>query len=418
VSDAALMVGRVASGDQDAWYRLGLALHHERRWGAAAGCFARAGGSVEALTNYGWNMHLSGRTEEALVALSAAHFSSPTEATPHVLLSQALGALGGDGASVEHARAGAKLAPESPIAHMVLAFALMLSGEWAEGWREYEWRFAYKLPQFRSRPYALWRGEQVDRLFVEVEQGAGDAIFAARWLKAARERCGELLLHVQPELYGLFAAAFGETAGMRILPLPRPLPDGVDAWCPMLSLPVALGASEPFDERTFGVSRICVGRDFSRDLAGFNIGICWQGSPEHENAHHRDCPLAYWLRLTEHPGVRVHSLQYRGTEMLAQLGAVGLIEDRAPEITNFLDAARVIEGLELVVTVDTATAHLAGAMGIPTWLLLNQRGQDFRWGRGETTGWYPSMRIWRRGLDEDWGALMARVDAALVELAA
>ena len=341
--------------------------------------------------------------------------AAPDEQVPHTLLGQLYGALGKDALAVEEARFGVERSAESPIAHMALAFALMLHGEWAEGWREYEWRFPYKLQRMwgeRREAYgSIWRGEAVDRLFVECEQGLGDTIFGARWLREAVKRCGRLEVHVQPEVYGLFAAEFG--GEMDVRSIPRPLPHGVDAWCPMLSLPVALGGDvgEPFSPGVMfknGDTRSCGGQ--------LHVGICWQGNPEHEQAHHRDCPLAYWLRWTENVGVRLHSLQYKGTDQLGQLGCHGLIEDRAPEITNFSDAAGVIEGLDLVITVDTAAAHLAGAMGVPVWLLLNQRGQDFRWGRGEATGWYPSMRLVRRGLDEDWGAVMARVDADLVEM--
>ncbi len=124
------------------------------------------------------------------------------------------------------------------------------------------------------------------------------------------------------------------------------------------------------------------------------------------------------LRLAEVPGIELHSLQVgAGVSQLGDLGCYGLIRDRAPELTNFLDTARVLSELDLLITVDTAVAHLAGAMGMPAWMLVNQRGTDFRWGRrGDRTGWYPSIRLFRREMDEEWGVVIRRVERELWEL--
>lgn len=146
------------------------------------------------------------------------------------------------------------------------------------------------------------------------------------------------------------------------------------------------------------------------------VGIVWRGSPTHEQAPHRDCPLLYWLPLTEVPGVELHSLQIGegAAQEIGDAGAYGLLIDRSGEMSNFLDTAKIIEGLDLVIAVDTAVAHLAGALGKPVWMLVNTRGRDFRWGyEGETTGWYASMKIFRRSLDEDWAAVMRLVGGAL-----
>jgi len=162
-----------------------------------------------------------------------------------------------------------------------------------------------------------------------------------------------------------------------------------------------------------------VGYDFyDRARRPYRVGIAWAGSPTHEQSHHRDCPLAYWLRLAEVPGVELHSLQVgEAAGQLTQLAAHGVVLDRGPELTNFLDTAKVIAGLDLVICVDTAVGHLAGAMGVPCWVLINQRGRDFRWGyEGEATGWYPSHRLVRRSLDEDWAVVMARVEGDLRRL--
>ncbi len=271
------------------------------------------------------------------------------------------------------------------------------------------------MPDLLGRPFRWWRGERVGHLYIEAEQGLGDSIFALRWVYLAAERADRVTLFCQRELYGLFAtASAGLPGNVTVYPLPRPLPSGVSAWVPMLSLPAALELGGPGgDERPY----LSLGEGIKR-WPPRDIGIVWGGGPAHESGHLRDVPLAEMLRLSEVPGVELHSLQVgAGQAQLGELGCYGLIRDRAPELTNLLDTARVMAGLDLLVTVDTAVAHLAGAMGMPCWMLVNQRGTDFRWGRrGDKTGWYGSMTIYRRGLGEGWGAVVRRVDAALREL--
>jgi hypothetical protein len=149
-----------------------------------------------------------------------------------------------------------------------------------------------------------------------------------------------------------------------------------------------------------------------------NIGIAWAGNPTHEQAHHRDCPLVYWLPLTEIPNIRLHALQLgEAQRQLEELACWGLIADRAPELTNMLDTARILKELDLVICVDTSLAHLAGALGVECWVLANQRGKDFRWVYGEErTAWYASWRFFWRGYDEQWGDVMRRVAGELRKL--
>lgn len=408
-----LVTAVTARGGAEDWYVLGCLLHDQRKWGAAAGCFARAverGGDYRALCNLGWNLHLSGRSAEGADKLLAALKLAPREPTPNALLSQVFATLGHDLGAVRYGRVAVEHGPDEPINHMALSFALMAAGRWEEGWREYESRFAYKIPEFLTRPFPLWRGERVEHLFLEAEQGLGDTLMGLRWLPGVLDRVDRVTLYLQREVYALAPYVAGyDPERVLCLPLPQPFPVA-DMWSPLLSVPVALGLGGPQPaERYIELPRVAAHEGPRR------IGIVWAGSPTHEQAHHRDCPLIYWLRLAEVPGVELHSLQVGdASKQIGDVAAYGLVIDRAPEMTNMLDTARVIAGLDLVVTVDTAVAHLAGAMGVPTWMLVNQRGRDFRWGYdGEATDWYPSMRMFRRALDEDWGVVMDRVAGAL-----
>lgn len=405
-----LLAGAMRRGE---WSALGAWLHEQKRWGAAAGCYARAvtgaPGDHVALAGLGWNLHMAGRSDEAVDWLQKAIAAAPGEGTPYALLSQVWASLGNGQAALTVARRAVELDEGPAINHVALAFSLMALGQWKEGWEVYEHRFAFKIPEFRTRPFRLWRGERVGTLFIEAEQGLGDAIMALRWVPAAAGRADRVVLYVHREVYPLVSAMRGLPPNVTAYPLPRVLPEA-DAWIPMMSLPVALEIDAPGeDERPY----LDVG--VTREEGPFRVGLVWAGSPAHEQAHHRDSHLAYWLRLTELP-VELHSLQLgEAAGQLNDLAVHALIHDRAPEMTNFLDTARVMAGLDLVISVDTAAAHLAGALGVPCWLLLNCRGGDFRWGHeGQATPWYQGHTIVRRGYKEDWPSVMKRVDALLV----
>lgn len=142
------------------------------------------------------------------------------------------------------------------------------------------------------------------------------------------------------------------------------------------------------------------------------VGLAWAGDPKHDNDAHRSMGLAEMLRLTEIDGIEFVSLQVgdRGTKEIDGLGAHALVRDMSAEIVDMRDTVRIVDGLDLVIAVDTAVVHLAGAMGVPCWLLANAMGKDWRWGRRDAgTPWYPSIRIYTRALDEQWKAVVLRV---------
>lgn len=234
--------------DAGSWYSLGCALSDMRRWGSAVGCFARSdelmSGNVPCMANLGWNLHLAGRSEDGLEWLRRAVAKAPGEGLAHMQLSQVLGCLGDDEGMFKHALLGVQLRPELAVNRVALAFALFRTGRWREAWREFEARFSYKLPEFNTRPFPLWRGERVRTLFIEAEQGTGDSIFCARWFGQCLERVGRIILYCQKELYELFKSRFGSEL-FEVQPIPQPLPLA-DAWLPMMSIPIALGLEAPY----------------------------------------------------------------------------------------------------------------------------------------------------------------------------
>ncbi len=421
-----LVASAEGRGLPEDWWGLGCALFERGFWGSAAGCFAKVveaePENARAWCNWGWCAHQLGDDIAACDRLLWAAKREPRDGGTFMLLAQVELTLGDVDLAVEAARRSVEFEPRAAANHVGYALALMNAGEWEKGWKEYEWRFEYKMPELLTRPYRLWRGERVTHLYIEGEQGFGDSIFALRWVSPAAEKAERVSLFVQKELYALVVEGLPEN--VRVYPMPRVLPVAVDAWVPMMSLPAALELGGPGVFKPYIVTVADRWMYFSGgqspwlESKPFRVGIVWAGGPTHESGHLRDMRLADLLWLIEVPGVELHSLQVgAASAQFAELACHGLIRDRAPELTNFADTAKVLAGLDLLITVDTAIAHLAGAMGMPCWMMMNQRGSDFRWGRkGEATGWYPSIRIFRRELGEEWSSVVRRVETGLREL--
>jgi len=384
-------------------------------WAAAAAALSRANalqpGDAMTLTALGWNLHLAGRTEAAKDTLYNAIAANPTFGLAHTNLAHVLCTLGEDAASLREARLGVHLDPDSNLTHLALAFALFFNGQWEEGWRAFEVRIPLKMPEMAGFPYPRWRGEPTGTLLLRSEQGLGDSIQMLRYLDAATERADRVILQIQRELVSICRVHW---LGVEVEAMPCALPGGgVDAWCPLMSLPglgleAAFGPYMPFvSGHPFKSKQKCV-------------GLVWAGDPNHDNDFSRSIALADMLPLTEVPGIEFISLQLgpRGMDEMNALGAHGLIRDMSPGLIDMRETLRVIEQLDLLISVDTAAAHLAGAAGCRTWLLLNDRGCDWRWmhERADTV-WYPNHRLFRRSLNEQWSDVIARVREELTCLA-
>jgi len=322
-------------------------------------------------------------------------------------------------ASAEQALA---LNPFLPGPHFQLAEALLLRGEWARGWHEYQWRFnlpdsAALMPQ-TTQP--RWDGSPLDNgtLLLIADQGFGDVIHFSRYIPWAAERCpniavacsaemNPLLRQVYPpaRLFNAWPAcppfrAFRALSGLPALHGTRP--DNVPCNVPYLRADPARAAMwrERLDRLAPASSR--------------RIGIVWAGRPAHNNDRSRSTSLAAFAPLASVPGVTLVSLQkgpaasqaahYFGTAPLLNLGA---------EIVDFDDTIAILEALDLLVTVDTAVGHLAGAMGRPAFILLAY-APDWRWLlQRSDTPWYPSVQLFRQTRTGVWDDVMARVAAGV-----
>lgn len=274
-------------------------------------------------------------------------------------------------------RAGLSRAPDSAELKARLGRMRLREGDFAEGWPLFESRSVEISAQIRGRPklsFPEWRGEAVDSLLVFTEQGYGDQIQFARYVRLLVQRGVDVTFVCAPGLMGLF-----EPLGARLVPavggqsLPR-----CHAWAMLLSLPYLMGTRL----ETIPGAPYLPGKP-----GGAGVGVMVAGHPGHVRDAERSLPSSAAARL------------------LAAPGAVNL----APEATgarDFLETARIIDGLAEVISVDTAVAHLAGAMGKPVRLLL-PFVPDWRWLRDRSdTPWYPSMRLYRQPRRGDWDAVL------------
>lgn len=369
-----------------------------------------------AWTNLGGALQRLDRMDEALAAFRHAAELQPDDPLVLANLAQALDGAGrGDEGGATHRRAVAA-DPDCAVAHFNLSIHLLRRGEYAEGWREYGWRWRGGVKNLHPRGFAQpeWGGEDLGgrTLLLHAEQGFGDTIQFVRFARHAAERGGRVVLEVQPALARLLTG-MAETVVAAGTPLPP-----FDLHLPLMSLPGVLDlpesafaadvpyvAASPHDVESWSV---LMGE------AGPRIGLVWSGNPGHAGDRQRSIPAAVMLAaLADAPG-RLFSLNKapRDADRLT-LAAHGRVVDLAPHLADFAHTAAALAHMDLVVSVDTAVAHLAGAMGRPVWLLLPVKSDwRWQWGREDTT-WYPSMRLFRQTVAGDWAEVLRRVAGAL-----
>jgi Flp pilus assembly protein TadD len=328
-----------------------------------------------------------------------------------------------------------QLRPGYAEAHKDLALALLMQGNFEQGWSEYEWRWRCSevpcLPFHQPR----WDGSPLAgrTILLHVEQGLGDTLQFIRYAPLVRQRGGSVLVLCQPSLLSVLASCPGID---QLLPQGAALPDFA-VHAPLLSLPgifrtdlTTIPAQVPYlsaDPALVEQSRRKLSALDSRPTRvpmageegirrGFNVGIAWQGSPTHSGDRQRSVPLWAFTPLAELPGVRLFSLQVGpGAEQLHESGAHFPVTDLSSHFdpASFQDAGAAVAALDLIITVDSALAHLAGALGKPVWVLLPY-APDWRWLRErQDSPWYPTMRLFRQPRPGDWNAVFHQVADAL-----
>jgi hypothetical protein len=319
----------------------------------------------------------------------------------------------GEAALAERAHALALKERPSPESLLARGLSRLRLGAWRAGWIDMEHRLAARrlvpFTELRGkatgRTVGRWRvGEDLPRdLVVFTEQGLGDTLQFVRFLPDLVRRGGGVTVVGSASLEAVIASL---PDAPRFHPLGEPLVTRADRWCCLMSLPALLGFCHEKDlVRPPYIFQDLAGASMQRRPARrARVGLCWQGNPKHPNDARRSAPLAAFAPLLSHPDIEPVSLQIGpGAAQIASAPAGERLQIPLADDASLVDTARVIADLDLVVSVDTAIAHLAGAMGRRTQLLLSAVGVDWRWPRGRRdTPWYDMMDVSQQSSPDDW----------------
>jgi tetratricopeptide (TPR) repeat protein len=312
------------------------------------------------------------------------------------------------------------LRPEFSEASSNLAYCLLKMGRFERGWHLHEWRKKVPKPVGnRTLPRPLWLGrDNISNatIFVHFEQGLGDTIQFSRYGKLLKERGANVVMSVQEPLYPLLKQMSPDIQVIK----GSEAPNQFDYHCPLMSLPLAFGTTLQTIpcERRYIVADDALRKAWDGRLpppSKKRIGFVWRGNPIHRNDRNRSITLSSLAPLF---GIDAHwvSLQKElSPGDAAALAAFPQIAGIGTELQDFSDTAAVIDGLDLVIAVDTSIAHLAGAMGKPVWILLPFNA-DWRWlANRDDSPWYPSAKLYRQADIGHWDGVVARVQAALLD---
>lgn len=353
-----------------------------------------------------------GRFGESLAMLEKILADAPEYIAALIHAGDALQALGRDDEAIQHFREVISLQPDHAEAHFNLGVALLAKGAYREGWPEYAWRFKMEAYAGFRPPVAapIWSGEPPDgkRILLYAEQGLGDTIQFARYATPLSRQGAEVHCLCSNLLTDVVATIDGVSA---VYPYASMVPR-FDFQISMMELPHIFAsdtASVPGKDKY-----VSAPGDVFQPLPGPSVGVVWQGNAAHKNDAFRSIPLEHFERVFSIENINFYSLQMgAAADAITALGWQDRIDDLSPGISNFSDSADIISKLDLVISVDTSVAHLAGALGVPVWVLLPTIA-DWRWGRSsETTCWYNSMRLFRQSALGQWDRVLDDVETAL-----
>jgi FkbM family methyltransferase len=359
------------------------------------------------------------RLDAAAASYQRAHELQPGDIGVRKALSVIAGVLGRHTECLEMCREIARLAPEDTEAHLNLSLVLLRLGEFEEGWREYEYR--WDRVNRHNRP--IWDGSSLDgkTILLDVEQGLGDIVNFIRYAAVLKERyrcrvivkCRKQLIPLLRYCPGVDHFVKEDVSGMHF-----------DTWIQLLSLPRVLGHNRTTDfpskvpYLSAEPALVETWRQRLSEYTGVKVGIVWQGSKSFPWDMLRSVPLSAFAPLGKLQGVTLISLQFGyGTEQIErELGRlhVATPAGSVDQAGAFIDKAAIIKNLDLVITVDTSIAHVAGALGAPVWIALPY-SSDWRWMTDrEDSPWYPTARLYRQPAFNDWESVFQRMAEEMV----
>lgn len=371
---------------------------------------------AEAYSNHGLVLTALGRSEEAQVSCRQAIRLNPFLDGAYVNLGIACHNLAQYGDAREAYENTIRINHGNPDAHWNLGLLLLLHGEFERGWEEYEWRWRRTATPPRAFKQPLWDGAKLagQTILLHAEQGLGDTLQFIRYAQHVKESGARVIVECHAPLARLIDACNGVD---EVVVQGTPLPS-FDTHAPLLSLPRLFQTQinnvpnqTPYlkaPER----NHAGIAAAISANPGQIKVGIVWAGRPTHPNDHNRSCELALFRSLSMQTNIKLFSLQ-KGERCMDLASNEVTAVDLGDLLTDFSDTAAAIAQLDLVISVDTSVAHLAGAMGKSTWVLL-PHVPDWRWMlTGDETPWYPHMRLFRQRQPGDWSGVFEQVAEAL-----
>ncbi|WP_233581311.1 tetratricopeptide repeat protein [Acidipila sp. EB88] len=389
---------------------------------------------AEACSNLATVHRDRGNYAAAVSLLRNAVALEPRFAAAHSNLGEVLSLIA-EADAEEHLQSAVKLEPDNALYHWNLGVHLLRSGNYEAGWPHYQWRWKWDHYRQAGRTFTTpcWLGDfdiQGRTVLIHAEQGLGDTIQFLRYLPLVFAAGAQVILEIQPLLCSLVQRLSASMPGLVAVVKQGEAAPPADCHTPLLSLPLACGTTgasippplpfpdaagaETFPAKKYGVT--------------LRVGLAWAGDPTHRRDHERSIPLALFAPLSAVPGVELVSLQVgAATSQIAHCG----FALETPTLATFCDTAAVLASLDLVISVDTAVAHLAATQNLATWILL-PRIVDWRWlappspqPEIEGSPWYPSARLFRQAelpvygcTAAGWEPVIARVVAALQQYSA
>lgn len=415
-------------GDANGWCFLGIALHDQHQYESAVESYRRAIDLQPefpiALNNLGNSLRYIHQPAEAdrcflrAIELKPDYLNAyKNRGTLHVW-------TGNLELGLQCYQEGLKLDPNEAELHRNLGVIHLLKGDFEKGWEEYRWRWRVGDLNRPFRNLRIWKGEELKgrSIVLTAEQGLGDTINFVRFAKAVQQLGATTYIYCQPALVNLLQ----QTSDLGpVIPNNSVFQTPVHFQCSLLDVADVLKVTEPTipHENSYlnpAPHLVDLWREkITASDAKKRVGIAWQGNPDHQADAFRSFPLRYFESLSSLPGLELWSLQSGfGSEQLKEWNGaqpIRTIPDLDKNHGAFMDSAAIMKSLDLFVTSDTALAHLAGALGIPTWIVLGYM-PDWRWLLSrENSPWYPSVRLFRQPKMGDWQSVFDQMTQALRE---
>ena len=414
---------RIAPNDPDIWANLGNVYLKIKKDNDAIVCYKKA---IELNPNRA-DLHnlladcnyILARYSEAILSYENTLKINPNYAECYYKIGQAYQQIGQHHQAIKSYKQSVSVEPKNAEFHSQLGTTLLLTGDFKNGWMEYEWRRKIgKYKKYFAEPF--WQGNDLagKTLLVYAEQGMGDTIQFYRFISLLEHRNCTVILECHPPLKPLFEAWGLASETVQIFAIGEKLPN-FDFYLPLMSFPYVLGLENVDQIPLFfpsQVSDVLPNMPLQIPLekrGNLKIGLVWAGNPNHNRDKQRSMKLNQLSSLFDIPNCVFFSLQVgeSRTELYQMMDQIqGLsITDLGQTFSNFVDTAMAVSQLDLVVSVDTAVAHLAATMGKPTWIMLSAN-PDWRWLlQRSDCPWYPTVRLFRQQVLGDWSYVVASI---------